>query len=430
MRTASLRRPALLVGVAALLLGPVAACGSGSDSGGSSSNEKITLTVNLFGDFGYKDLYAQYSQTHPNITVKENVTDYGTHHKNLQAHLIAGAGAADIEAIEIGQVAGFTAQASKMVDYNAQGVDKNQWPEWRWKAASSADGKQLFGVGTDMGGLGLCYRSDMFAAAGLPTKREDVSKLLSSWDDYFTAGKQFITKYPDKTVKWFDSASNVYNAILAQAPKASYDESGSVIVATNPDLKKAWDLTVNAVTAGQSAGIAAFTPAWNTGFAKGQFATVTCPAWMMAEIKNNAPDTKGKWDMATIPGTHGGNWGGSYLTVPKSGKHIKEAVELAKWLTAPDQEEWLFKNKGNFPADQALWDRPDIANYTDPFFTDAPVGQIFSDSAKNLKPQPYGPHSGDIGNAIGNALVSVEQKKATADQAWTKALADVKNVTS
>jgi cellobiose transport system substrate-binding protein len=91
--------------------------------------------------------------------------------------------------------------APKLVDFNGQGVDKSQWSEWRWKAASSADGKQLFGLGTDMGGLGLCYRSDMFAKAGLPTKREDVSKLIDSWDDYFTTGAQFLTKYPDKTVK-------------------------------------------------------------------------------------------------------------------------------------------------------------------------------------------------------------------------------------
>jgi cellobiose transport system substrate-binding protein len=428
MRT-TLIRGAALAG-AGLLLATVAACGNSSSGGSDDPNEKVTLTVNLFGDFGYKDLYAQYSKAHPNITIKENVTDYGTHHKNLQAHLIANSGAADIEAIEIGQVTGFVAQASKMVDFTTQGVDKSQWSDWRTQLASSADGKQLFGLGTDMGGLGLCYRSDMFAAAGLPTARDDVSKLIGTWQQYFAAGTQFAAKYPDKNVKWFDSASNVYNAILAQAPKASYDESGKVIVESNADLKNAWNLTVNAVTAGQSAGIAAFTPAWNTGFAKGQFATVTCPSWMMAEIKNNAPDTKGKWDMATIPGTHGGNWGGSFLTVPKSGKHTKAAVELAKWLTAPEQEEWLFKNKGNFPSDVALWEKPDVAAYTDPFFSDAPIGKIFSESAKNLKPQPYGPHSGDIGNAIGNALVSVEQGKAKPDEAWNKALADVKNVTS
>ena len=100
--------------------------------------------------------------------------------------------------------------------------------------------------------------------------------------------------------------------------------------------------------------------------------------------------------------------------MPAQGKHIQAAVDLAKWLTAPAQETWLFKNKGNFPSDQALWTQPDVADFTDPFFSNAPVGKIFSASAKlALKPQPLGPHAGDIGNAIGNALVSVEQGKAT-----------------
>src|SRR3569833_358923 len=134
MRTALARRTALAA-CALFLLGPLSACG-GSSSGGSDPNEKVTLTVNMFGDFGYKDLYAQYQQAHPNITVKENVTDYGTHHKHLQAHLIANNGSADLEAIEIVQGAGFVPQAAKLTDYTAQGVDKNLWPEWRWKMAA------------------------------------------------------------------------------------------------------------------------------------------------------------------------------------------------------------------------------------------------------------------------------------------------------
>src|SRR3569833_941571 len=110
MSTAPVRRTAIAA-CALFLLGPLSACG-GSSSAGSDPDAKITLTVNLFGDFGYKGLYAQYQQAHPNITVKENVTDYGTHHKNLQAHLIANNGTADLAAIVIGQVAGFVPQAS------------------------------------------------------------------------------------------------------------------------------------------------------------------------------------------------------------------------------------------------------------------------------------------------------------------------------
>jgi cellobiose transport system substrate-binding protein len=88
------------------------------------------------------------------------------------------------------------------------------------------------------------------------------------------------------------------------------------------------------------------------------------------------------------------------------------------------------QEQGNFPSAQALWSQPDVASFTDPFFSNAPAGQILSQSRVALKPQPLGAHAGDIGNAFGNALVSVEQGEATPDEAWNKALADVKNLTS
>src|SRR6266508_3329754 len=99
MRVAMIKRPTVVFGVGVMLAGTVlAGCGDTNNAGNKPSNEPVTLTVNLFGDFGYKDLYAQYQSAHPNVTIKENVTDYNTHHKNLQAHLLAGAGTADIEA--------------------------------------------------------------------------------------------------------------------------------------------------------------------------------------------------------------------------------------------------------------------------------------------------------------------------------------------
>ncbi|MCM2417122.1 ABC transporter substrate-binding protein [Streptomyces sp. RKAG293] len=430
MRDTLTRRTTRLAAVGATLVGAllVTACG-GSDAkpAADSANAKITLTVNLFSDFGYKDLYAQYHQLHPNITIKENRADMGAHHQNLHAHLMAGSGTADIEAVEIGQIAGFQGQAGKFVNFLDHGVDRNQWVPSKTKPASSKDGTSLYGLGTDMGGMALCYRSDLFKKAGLPTDRGQVSALLTDWNAYFATGKQFLAKSPDKKAKWFDAGSNVFSAMTAQSPQGFYDDSGKVIADSNPAVKQAFDQVGAAVKDGESAGIAAFTPAWDTGFQKSQFATVTCPAWMSYEFKANPPVGGGTWDMARIPGG-GGNWGGSYLTVPTQGKHTAAAVELAKWLSAPAQEAWLFKNKGYFPSDQALWSQPDIASFTDPLFNNAPTGKIFSESAKALNPQPLGAHGGDIGNVFGNGLVSVEQGKATPDKAWKNSLAEIANI--
>jgi len=425
------RRAAFTAVAGLLLAGPaLAGCSSSSTPTATEETGPITLTINLFGDFGYKDLYAKYHELHPNITIKENIADYNAHHKNALAHLVAGSGTADIEAIEIGQIAGFIPHAAKFTNFLDYGVNADQWTPQRAKTGSSADGKTMFGISTDTGGLALCYRPSLMKKAGLPDDPDGLSAKLATWDDYIAVGKDFQAKIGDKNVHWFDAASNVFNAIVAQAPQGQYDDAGNVITDKNPAVKAAWDTTVKGIQAGESASLGAFTPEWNTGFQKGGFATITCPAWMMSYIKSNAKDTAGDWNIAKIPGTGGGNWGGSYLTVPKVGKHIKAAVDLAKWLTDPEQETWLFTNKGNFPADKALWTKPEVTGFKDPFFSNAPVGQIFSDSAAKLTFQPLGAHAGEIGNAIGNGLVSVEQGKATPDAAWIKALADVKNLTS
>ena len=44
------------------------------------------------------------------------------------------------------------------------------------------------------------------------------------------------------------------------------------------------------------------------------------------------------WNVADVFPGGGGNWGGSYLTVPADGKNIEAATELAAWLTAPEQQ--------------------------------------------------------------------------------------------
>ena len=58
----------------------------------------------------------------------------------------------------------------------------------------------------------------------------------------------------------------------------------------------------------------------------------------------------------------------------------------------------------------------------------APVGKIFASSVKALKPQITGPHQGDIQTASSNAIQRVEQKKQSAAASWQQFLKDVANV--
>ncbi|HZO62794.1 MAG TPA: extracellular solute-binding protein [Gaiellaceae bacterium] len=413
---------ATVVGVtAAVAVGLVATTAS------AKSRDDVTLRVSLFGDFGYHDLYKQYEAAHPGVTIKEEIQDYGTHHTQLAQRIATGAGAADVEAIEVGFIPQFTAGAQNFVDLRKYGADgmKSRWLPWKYQQAVGKGGA-VVGLGTDVGSLAICYRKDMFAKAGLPTNRVAVSKLWPTWQAYIATGKRYQAKAPKGTF-FFDSGSNVYNAMIGQLNPAYYDASGKVIASTNPKVKAAWDLTMQGVLAGEDAGLAAFSTNWNTGYKKGLFATVTCPAWMMGYIQGQAPKTKGKWDIAATPGT-GGNWGGSFLAVPKQSSHPDEAADLVEFLTSPASEAYVFKQTGNLPSQPALLKSPAVQNFKNAFFSNAPVGQIFATSALRLKPQILGPHQGDIQNAASAAFQRVEQKKSNPAKSWTQFLKDVKNV--
>jgi cellobiose transport system substrate-binding protein len=324
--------------------------------------------------------------------------------------------------IEVGQVSGYIGQPDKFVNLTEHDVDTGQWTESTVQRASTPDGGTLIGLPTDIGGLAMCYRTDLFEQAGLPTDRDEVSALWSSWEDYLDVGNRFTAKVPK--VKWFDAGGHVFTGILGNDEETFYDAEGELIVERNDAVREAWDLTVGAIEDGQSAALPEFTPEWNTGFQQGQFATITCPAWMMGYIQANAPQTKGKWDIATIPGGSG-NWGGSYVTVPSQGKNVEAAVELAKWLTAPEQNIKLFKAIGNFPSQKSTWSQPEVADFTSEFFSDAPAGKIFPASLEDAPVQVYGPQSGVIGQTFAGALNSVEQG-TNPDEAWDKAMSDIK----
>src|SRR5206468_11473800 len=220
-----------------------------------------------------------------------------------------------------------------------------------------------------------------------------------------------------------------FNAMIGQLNPAYYAPNGKVIVGSNPTVKQAWAMTTKAVQAHESAGLAAFSDDWNTGFKKGTFATVTCPAWMMGYIQGQAPKTKGMWDVAAVPGG-GGNWGGSFLSIPTQSQHPKEAADLIKFLTSPESQAFVFKQTGNLPSQPQLYSDPSISGFTNPFFNNAPVGQIFTDGAQKLEPQTLRPKQGDIQTAASNAIQRVEQGQQTPDESWPQSLTDVQNLSA
>ncbi|AGZ44488.1 family 1 extracellular solute-binding protein [Actinoplanes friuliensis DSM 7358] len=416
------RRLFAALGCAALLSG-AAACGTP----GAAGDGKITLTVDDFGNFGYKTLLREYEAAHPGIRVVERVSEFTAHHQQLTQRLDAGEGTGDVVAVEEGYVVEFRNRAGDFVnllDLGA-GAQRTNWLPWKWDATLSADGTGQLGLGTDVGGLAMCYRPDLFKAAGLPSDRKAVAKLWPTWQAYIAAGHRF--QDADLAASWTDSASNIFNQILAQEPVGYYNRDEELVIDTSPGVRHAWDLTNDMIEAGESAKYVAFNPQWLAALQGGRFATLTCPAWVLGWIQQNAPATRGQWDVTAVPGG-AGNWGGSWLTVPKQSAHPREAYELASWLTAPEQQLRIFTETGNLPSTPKLYSDPAVRSFRNPFFSDAPVGEIFA-SAVTAKPAQYlGLHNAEVRKVMEQKLSKVEIGKLAPEQAWQEALAEAEAI--
>ncbi|MDX6361634.1 MAG: cellobiose transport system substrate-binding protein [Streptomyces sp.] len=438
MRTSTRRsrRLGALMAVAALTTGLLAGCANDSDDGssdsdgGSGGGGKTTLTVGTFGVFGYKQagLYDDYMKLHPDISIKENVTTRtDVYWPKTLTRLQAGSGTDDIQAIEVGNITeAVQTQAAKFVDLGKD-VDKSQWLDWKTAQATTKDGKTI-GLGTDIGPMAICYRKDLFKKAGLETDRTKLAaQWKGDWKKYVDLGKDYMKKAPSGT-KYVDSASSVYNAAVGGETERYYDKDGNVVWDKSPGVKKSWDTAMDVATSNMSAKLKQFDPTWDQGFAKGTFATVACPAWMIGYIEQKSGDAgSGKWDVAAAPTA--ANWGGSFIGVPTASKHQKEAVALAKWLTAPEQQAKVFAKQASFPSTPSAYANLKPQADTTAYFSNAPITQIFSDSAKTIPTQALGAKDQPIGTAITDVgVLQVEQKGKTPDQGWSAASKEIKDV--
>jgi cellobiose transport system substrate-binding protein len=402
----------------ALTLGLTTACGGGA---GAEGDGPVTIRVATFNEFGYEELIEQWNDERDDITIEQvKVGTWDDAKANLYTKLAAGSGLSDIEAIEGDAMPAILAESGAFEDLSDPELE-GRWLDWVTEKATNADG-QMIGYATDIGPEGICYRADLFEKAGLPTDRKEVAALMGTWEDYFATGEEFVAKVPDTA--WYDSSGGVAQAMLNQVENPFETDDNTVDV-ENPDLEGLYATITGNVEKGLSTRLPQWSDDWTAAFQNDGFATMACPGWMLGVIEGNADGVNG-WDIADVFPGGGGNWGGSFLTVPSQGEHVEEAQEVAAWLTAPEQQVTAFAAKGTFPSQVEALDSPEVTDMTNAFFNDAPAGEILANRAEAVTVQPHkGPKYSDILTAFQTAILRVDDGSMGADESWDQFLADV-----
>jgi len=419
-----LSRPAAATAIASAAVLSLALTGCSASGGGG--DDEITLSITTFGTFGYEDLYAEYEELNPNITIEATNIDTGGNARTDAFTKIASGGLTDIVALEEGWLGAIMEVSDNFVDLRDYGIEDRatDWVDWKYAQGTDPAGR-VIGYGTDIGPEGICYNGPALEAAGLSSDRADVATLLDGdWEHFFEVGQE----YTDTTGKaWFDHSGFVWNAMVNQLDEGYYTSDGELNVEGNSELRERFDLLAGAVAGGQSAAQAAWD--WNGGksFVDGTFAVFMCPGWMLGVVKEKVEagggDASTGWDFADVFPGGAANWGGAFLSVAATSEHPEEAAALSDWLTQPEQQVKQSAAAGNFPSTIAAQETLSSEATPNEFFNGAPTGAILAGRAEGVVAQFKGPDDSLIQeNVFGPALQALDRKETDGEGAWQQAI--------
>lgn len=398
----------------------------------STTAETLELTVTTFGTMGLDELYKQYEDENPNITINAtNIDTGGNALIDWQTKQAAGAGLPDVQAVEEGWLSKVMQVSGSFTDLRDQGADdiKDRWVPWKIDQATDADGR-IIGYGTDIGPQGICFNGTLLEEAGMAGDRDGFATLLggkdATWEKFFEVGRQ----YKEKTGKaWYDQSGFLWNSMVNQLPEGYYTSDGTLNVKENQALKDNWLMLADAAKDGLSSNQSQWDWGGGKAFVDGSFATFVCPGWMLGVVKGQVEagggDATSGWDFADVYPGGPANWGGSFLTVPTTSQHPAEAAKLAAWLTDTPQQVASFQAAGAFPSVVDAQSDAGVTGSSDltEFFKESPVGEILGKRAEGVKAQYKGPDDSVVQEQVfGPSIQEIDSGKADGATSWDNAM--------
>jgi cellobiose transport system substrate-binding protein len=304
-------------------------------------------------------------------------------------------------------------------DYGAQDY-KDDYYEWKWNLGRTPSGRFLF-FPMDTGPTGFFYRTDLFAAAGMPSEPEDVSAAVRTWDEWIEFGRQ-LRETSD--VALMANGVMIFNQYVNASPERYFDSDDRPLFENDGSaVRAAWDTAVKAIDAKVTRNLQVENEqnaAWNSGKLGGHIEG----AWWMKVATDTTPDLAGQWRIAQQPGLPG-NSGGSFLAVPKTSKDPAAALAFARWLTLPENQAQAYNEIQLFPSAPGAFD----AGMQDSggFFGDQDPLAFFSTAAENVPTTFVSTYEKQI-EAFRDQLRVVESAGKDPERAWDEAVTAVNKI--
>jgi multiple sugar transport system substrate-binding protein len=369
-----------------------------------------TLTVASFPNFdeAVKVALPEWKKKFPDVEIKLVSLAFADHHTAMTTALATGTNLPDVMAVEISYIGKFSGSGGLenlgAAPYNGLQYQK-QFARFTYPQAMSGLGK-LAAIPADIGPGTLFYRKDILDKAGVTE-----AALTQSWESHIEAGKKVKAATGAYLLASAVDIKDIYiRSSLKDGEGIYFDKAGKVLV-DSPRFVKGFELARAARQAGIDAKILAWSNEWGEGFKRGQIVTQMMGAWLGGHLATwLAPDTKGNWRAAQLPGGAWASWGGSFYAIPTKAANKQLAWEFIKFMTLDkDQQLRAFRGLDAFPALITAQDDP-FVDQPIPFLGEQKARQLWKEAASRIPATAVNRHDATANEIINAELTNVLEK--------------------
>lgn len=324
---------------------------------------------------------ALFEEKYPAITV--NLVDAGSgtdYYTKIRSAVEAGKGAPDVAQIEYHHMPSFILEGTlvDLTPYGAADVE-DDFESFAWDQVATDSG--IYGIPQDTGPLGLLYRNDIFAAAGVDAP--------TTWEEFASAADAIHEQDPGTYIANI-SPSNASATLglfwQAGAKPFAYDGDETVTIDLDgPEMQKVAEYWQELVQNGTVSTDPDFTDQWYQGLANGKYASWVSAAWGPLFLQGTAADTSGKWTASKLPQWNAGedvsgSVGGSANAVLSTSENPIPAAKFAEFINSdPESALLLGTEQSLFPAATSALEDPAFTDQEVEFFGGQEVNKLFSE---------------------------------------------------
>lgn len=363
-------------------------------SGGAMA-EQVTgeITVWSFLTQAEIDSYVEmYAEINPNVKVNATVFPSDQFMTKVQAALRSGVGCPDVITAEIahlGQLKNteYLANLSE-APYNAETYAEDQVPYV--VALSRDDSGNLKGLSYQSCPGGFWYRKELAREYLGTDDPDEVSALVSNWDDIIELGKS-VYEQSGGEVALFDNPGSASQVLINNRQGAYVDENNNLLPlsffrSVMETMKAFRDNNVDAKRDAWSAS-------WSAGFyTEKPFIFVGMPSWglhycIKANTPKDAADTDNTWGFAYSP--TGYQAGGTWMSIYEGSENKEAAWDFVRTTTVDEGYLDLYVKRtgdmvGYIPAIENIIE----SGFRDSFLGDQDIYTYMYKAAMEVQPNP------------------------------------------